>query len=250
MPPLTLHIAIAKELADRLRHPTLEADLGAYYLGSTAPDLRVLTRWERERTHFYDLDDFGEQSGTEAMFRAHPELARSAELNASTAAFLAGYISHLVADEIWIDDIYRPFFGERSALKDDVRAKVMDRVLQYEVDRREKEKTELMRHVRDELRATPLDVRIGFIDMPTLEKWRRISIDVVNHPPDWSRFPLIASRFLSQIGVNTPEELQEFMKQIPGLLTETMNHVGEERVQAFHDRTVRDSLETIREYLS
>ena len=45
MPPLALHMGIAKELADGLRHKSLEADLGAYYLGSTTPDIRVLTRW-------------------------------------------------------------------------------------------------------------------------------------------------------------------------------------------------------------
>ena len=250
MPPLALHMAIAKELADRLRHPALRADPGAYYLGSTAPDLRVITRWERERTHFFDLDNFDEQSGTDGLFQTYPELARPGRLNPSTVAFLAGYMSHLVMDEVWIGDVYRPFFGERSALKGDVRANVMDRVLQYEIDRRERVKTELMAHVREELLATALDIRVGFIDVPTLEQWRQISVDVASHPPDWDRFRLIAGRHLKEFGVGTPEAVQEFMKDVPELLAETMNHVSVDRVQAFLDRTVEDSLETIKEYLS
>lgn len=44
MPPLSLHMGVAKELADVLRYRSLEADPGAYYLGSTTPDIRVITR--------------------------------------------------------------------------------------------------------------------------------------------------------------------------------------------------------------
>ena len=250
MPPLALHMAMAKELFDRLRHRTLEADLGAYYLGSTAPDLRILTRWERERTHFFDLHKFDEQSGTEGLFETYPELAQPGRLNASTVAFLAGYMSHLVMDEAWIVDVYRPFFGERSPLKGDVRANVKDRVLQYEIDRRERAKTDLMAHIRAELLATTLDIHVGFIDIPTLQEWRRISVEVASHPPDWDRFRLIAGRHLKAYGVDTPEAVQDFMKNLPELLDETMSHVSADRVEAFLDRSLQESLETIKGYLS
>jgi hypothetical protein len=243
-------MATAKELADRLRHPVIEAHLGAYFLGSTAPDVHVITRWERERTHFFDLDNSGEQSGTDGLFEAYPELARPGRLNPSTVAFLAGYISHLAMDEVWIVDIYRPFFGERSALKGDVRANVMDRVLQYEIDRRERAKTELMAHVRDELLTTPLETYIGFIDRPTLERWRQISAEVASHPPDWDRFRMIAGRSLKAYGVATPEAVQEFMKNVPELLAEAIHRVSGDRVQAFLNRTIEDSLDAIKGYLS
>ena len=58
MPPLGLHTAVAKEVADRLRHRLLQDEAGSLYLGSTAPDIRIITRWERERTHFFDLSCF------------------------------------------------------------------------------------------------------------------------------------------------------------------------------------------------
>jgi hypothetical protein len=50
--------------------------------------------------------------------------------------------------------------------------------------------------------------------------------------------------------VDTPEAVQEFVESIPGLLAETIEYVGADRVQAFLDRTFRDSLEAIKGYLS
>ena len=250
MPPLALHMGVARELAVVLRHPALEADLGAYYLGSTTPDIRVITRWERERTHFFDLDRVEHQDGAEALFRVYPNLADAACLNPSTVAFVAGYLSHLVMDETWIEYIYRPFFGAGSPMGGDVRANVMDRVLQYELDRRERSKKEVMEHVRRELAATDLEVYVGFIDRDTLEQWRKVSLDVAGHEPDWQRFRLIAGRHLREFGVGTPEAIDEFMKDVPHLLDETVHHVGWDRIESFLHRSRTRSLEVIKEYVA
>src|SRR3972149_1087258 len=127
MPPLALHMTIAKGVADQLRTASLDDERGNLYVGSTAPDIRVLTRWERERTHFFDLANFDEQSGVAGFFGSYPTLAEASVLNAATASFVVGYLTHLVTDEMWIGRIYRPFFGERSALGGSLRANVMDR---------------------------------------------------------------------------------------------------------------------------
>jgi hypothetical protein len=250
MPPLALHMGIAKELADGLRHPALEADLGAYYLGSTAPDIHVLTRWERERTHFFDLNEFGHQDGVAALFSQHPELADRGRLNPSTGSFMAGYVSHLVMDEVWIEDIYRPFFGQRSPLGGDARANVLDRVLQYELDRRERTKREIMEHVRLELAASALEIYVGFIDAESLRRWRDISVEVAAHAPDWASFRYLAGRHLRAYGVGTPEALEEFIEGVPEMLSETVRLVGWDRVQAFLDRSRSDTLRAIKDYLS
>ena len=43
MPPLGLHMTVARELAAAIASSRIEADRGAYYLGATTPDIRVLT---------------------------------------------------------------------------------------------------------------------------------------------------------------------------------------------------------------
>ncbi|MFQ5473846.1 MAG: zinc dependent phospholipase C family protein, partial [Dehalococcoidia bacterium] len=135
MPALTVHTAVAKDVVDQIGVPILDKRRGSLYLGATAPDIRVLTRWERERTHFFDLNEFGKQNGVEGLFDSYPALADPSGLNEETSSFVAGYITHLVMDELWITSIYRPFFGKQSRLGGGVKANVMDRTLQFSMDR-------------------------------------------------------------------------------------------------------------------
>src|SRR3990172_9304140 len=208
MPPLGLHTVVAKQVADALRHRLLDEERGSLYLGSTAPDIRVITRWERERTHFFHLGNFDEQSGVAGLFDAYPRLARAPELGGKTAAFVAGYLTHLVMDETWINTVYRPFFGAGSPLGGDLRANIMDRAVQFSIDREKRSDRELMAHVLDEVARSDLELQIDFIDVDTLRHWQEIMLDVVNQPPDWERFSRIAGHHLREAGIETPEALQ------------------------------------------
>lgn len=249
MPPLGMHLLLARELARQIAHPVLADEPGAYYLGATTPDIRVLTRWERERTHFFDLNCFEEQSGVAAIFEAHPELASPEGLNPSTAAFLAGYISHLEMDEAWIIDVYRPCFGKDSALKDHVLANVLDRILQFELDRRGREERAPVQEIQRDLLASSVDVVIGFIDQDALRRWRDISAEVVAHAPDWDRFGVIASRHLRAYGVESEADLAHFLRNIPDLLDQAIRQVTPQRIEQFQERSRQRALAALREYL-
>lgn len=249
MPPLGLHTVIAKDVADRLRHGLLDEERGNLYLGSTAPDIRVITRWERGRTHFFDLSSFDEQSGVEGLFAAYPGLRAAGDLNASTVAFVAGYVTHLVMDELWINTIYRPFFGERSPMGGDVRANIMDRAIQFSLDRQKRIDRELMAHVLDAVARADLRLEIGFIDGDTLGRWKEVILDVVDHPPDWERFRFIASRHLREAGIETPEKFQEFVRSLPDLVDETLRYLSEERLAEFMERSLELGAGTVKEYL-
>jgi hypothetical protein len=243
-------MSLAKMLADALALADIEADRGAYYLGSTAPDIRAVTRWERDRTHFFDLDDFGEQDSVQALFEAHPGLAERAKVSAGTASFVAGYITHLVLDEGWISEVYRPLFGERSPLEGSERANVMDRIIQFEMDRRRREDRATIDAMRADIGASALEVTLGFIDIDTLRHWREVNLDFLKAPPTWDRFRNVASRHLKQYGVTEPEELERFMAEVPSLLQETVDHVGWERVQGYLDSSLARARELVRGYLT
>lgn len=249
MPPLGLHTVIAKEVGDRLRHRVLDAERGNLYLGSTAPDIRVITRWERGRTHFFDLHNFGEQNGTAGLFNAHPRLGQAGSLPPGTAAFVAGYVTHLVMDELWINTIYRPFFGQRSPLGGDLRANIMDRAIQFSLDREKRIDRELMAHVLTEVARSDLALEIEFIDGDTLRRWKELILDVVDHPPDWDRFRYIAGRHLREAGIETPEQFEEFVRSLPDLVDETLRYLTEKRLREFMDTAVRGSTEAVKEYL-
>ncbi len=249
MPPLALHTVIAKEVADCLRHRLLDEERGNLYLGSTAPDIRVITRWERERTHFFDLGNFDEQSGVAGFFQAYPRLARPATLNRPTTAFVVGYLTHLEMDETWINTVYRPFFGERSPLGGNLRANIMDRAMQFSLDREKRSDRALMGHVLAEVARCDLALEIDFIDGDTLRRWQEVMLDVVNHPPDWERFRYVAGRHLREAGIESPEAFQEFLRSLPDLVEETVRYLTPERVQDFARDSLKRSLGVAKEYL-
>ena len=250
MPPLGMHVALAKELASELGDRTPEAEPGAYYLGATSPDIRVITRWDREKTHFFDLGNLGEQCGAERIFREHPELASREEASPSTAAFLAGYISHLEMDETWITTIYRPCFGEGSPLKGDVLANLLDRVLQYELDRRGREDAAAIAEIRGDLLDSAIEVAVGFLDSETLGRWRDITAELLEREPTWDRFGVIASRHLRAYGVESEDDLAHFLHNIPDLLDQAIREVTPERLEAFQELSRQRALAAMQAYLS
>ncbi|UCH86303.1 MAG: hypothetical protein JSU97_07150 [Dehalococcoidia bacterium] len=249
MPALALHAAVASRIADQLRHRALDVDAGSLYLGATAPDIHILMGWERERTHFFDLREFGEQSAVAAMFKAHPALARPAELSPSTVAFVCGYISHLVMDEIWINDVYRPFFSRSSPMAGDNRANIMDRAVQYDLDRQARADRQAMSNIVKEIARPVQDLEVDFIDEGALGRWRELMVESLNHSPDWERFRYFGGRALKGLGVDTPAAIAEFVKTLPDLVAEATDYLSRERLDAFLERSLNEGREAIKEYL-
>jgi hypothetical protein len=250
VPHLAFHMSVARELANLMRNPIIDAGRGAFYLGSTGPDMRILSRAGRTSSHYFDLDRLERQSAIESFFEAHSDLQTPDALKGTTASFVAGYLTHLVIDEIWITDIYRPFFGPDSALGGDARANVLDRVLQYDMDLERRKDRPAMEDIREQLLTADVALDAGFIDEDVLARWREIVVDMVSRPADWERFAKTAGRFLAVAGVSAEEEIEEFMKTLPNLLEETKAHVGEERLAGFLVKANALTLKTLEDYLT
>ena len=95
-------LAALQHAPDALRD-ILHASRPAYYAGAIAPDARVRNEAAREATHFYHFRDpttWG--TATERLFQAYPWLADLASLSEAQAAFVAGYLTHLAADEVFV----------------------------------------------------------------------------------------------------------------------------------------------------
>jgi len=245
-----MHVTLARELAGQLNYDAARVESGAYYLGATTPDIRVLTKWDRWKTHFFDFDNFDHQSSVENLFLEYPDLATPEGKSKAAAAFLCGYISHLEIDEAWICDIYRPCFGERSPLKGDVLANLLDRVLQFELDRRNRGGAEIESELRDEIRTATVEEAIGFLDKDTLLEWREVSADVVSREASWDRFGVLASRHLRAYGVESENDIAHFLENIPDLLDQSIQAVTPERIEAFEERARKRALDAMRTYVS
>ncbi len=250
MPHLAFHMTVVRDLANSIRNPVIESQRGTFYLGSTSPDARILSRADRMSSHFFDLDLLFEQDAVGAFFEANAELRDPSSLNDATAAFVAGYLTHLVIDAAWIIEIYRPFFGPDSALGGDARANVLDRVLQYDMDLRCRRNRPVMNEIRDQLLMSDLSVHVGFLEGDILSRWRDVVVEMLSRPADWERFTKTASRFLTIAGVSTDDEVNDFLKTLPALLMETEAHVGDAQLKAFIDKASAHTLKTLEEYLS
>jgi hypothetical protein len=114
MPNAQTHLVSACDLIARPAvlnaFPALAEDIvqSAFLLGSISPDVRALSGHRREETHFFDIPLSDPEPADQHLFAAYPELADSAALPAEQAAFIAGYVTHLVMDETWLKIVVMP----------------------------------------------------------------------------------------------------------------------------------------------
>ena len=249
MPPICLHLGIARQAGLRPGFPIGESQLGYFYLGATAPDARLLTGASRSATHFFDLARDEPQSSVEAFFAAYPGL-RHGVAGDCTRAFVAGYISHLVTDEIWILDVYRPCFGRCSPLAESPEADMLDRALQYELDRRERADPSAMAAIRESIMQAEAFPEVDLLPTPAVEQWREFVAVATTRDPSWERFRLFAERFLIRTAKIDPEQLQIFLRELPAQLDRTLRLVTEQRVHGFRNKSIERTIEQTWEYMS
>ena len=250
MPPITLHMVLARRVATDLGQADLDAQLGPYLLGATSPDIRVLTRQDRFSTHFFNLNGPDHQDSVGAFFSQHGRFLEAEELNAETRAWVSGYLSHLVLDEQYITGVYRRFFAAHDALGGQMRANVMDRLLQFELDREHGNDLDLKAELCAALACTVENNEVaGFIEHETLERWRKVSLDVANRTMDWERMRSMISNHLRFSGLEEGETLSTFLDSLPARLDETIAHVTSAEVEGFVQRSTAAASVVVERYL-
>lgn len=251
MPPITLHMVLARQVAHDVGFEGYTTTPGAYLLGATSPDIRVLTRQDRLSTHFFDLNGDEHQDSVAAFFQAHGAFIDPSSLNDETRAWVCGYIGHLVLDAEYITGIYRRFFAHHDALGGAIRANVMDRLLQFDLDRAYGDEPELKQELCGALACTVEGIDVaGFIDHKTLERWRQVSADVANRNMDWDRMRSMISNHLRFSGLEEGETLTSFLDSLPELLDATIAHVTSDEVDGFVQRSTAAAADVVKRYLA
>lgn len=250
MPPITLHMVLARDLALGLARTDLDPASGHYLLGATTPDIRVITKQDRFSTHFFDLNVEDHQDSVGAFFRAHRQLVKPEDLNVETRSFVAGYVSHLVMDEQYITSIYRPYFAPHDALGGRLRANVMDRLLQFDLDRRYGNDPELKQRICGALAGTIGGIEAGFVDGATLERWREVTLDVAARNMDWDRMRSMIANHLRFAGLEEGESLASFLDSLPELLNETIAHITDARIDGFVQGATEAAAAAVERYLA
>ena len=250
MPNLPTHMLLASEVASRLPHPAIDSAMGTFLLGSTSPDIRIMTKWARDDTHFAPLSITEIGAGVQGMFRKHPALGASngGGVSDATRAFLAGYITHLVADEAWILEIYRTYFDGPGEPGDRIVGNIWDRALQLDMDMAAREQMGDTEGLRRALEGAEEGVAVGFIDPDTLARWREWVSEFTTWDYTWDRLRGAARRMYKD-SAEAADLVEEFLSCVPEGLERVHRLVPREKIADYRRTAVDESTRLVREYL-
>lgn len=248
MPNLPAHMALAHQALETLGHPSLGGYRGYFLLGSTAPDMRSMTKKRRADYHFAELSFQSVGDGVRGLFQAHPHLAAMSNGDGATRAFVAGYITHLVLDESWIVEMYRPYFGNPEVFGDCVYADVMDRALQLDLDRL------LQGTVATgfpQFGDVNEEIDVGFIPAETIADWHRWVLEFMGREFTWERLRFMARRVSSGDDEHPAHGVADaFLRDLPESLDRLYSYVPRAELSSFRRRAVSTMTNAIEEYLS
>ena len=254
MPNLPMHLYIARQVADELDWGYVHDYMGSCFLGSTAPDIRAMTKGRREDTHFAPLSLETVGTGARRMFDLHPELVDGNGHSPATRAFVLGYISHLTADEVWITTMYRPHFSRDCNLAgDEVEAQIWDRALQLDLDR---QVIPELHHFSCHQNGVDggivangeQDVTIPFLAAATLAEWRQWVTRFMGWDFDWERLKRALNR-MHRDDAAVQQCVDRFLTGMPATLEDVYAQVPREKLTAYREQAVQQSLQQVKEYL-
>jgi hypothetical protein len=238
------HIVTLPVLPERVR-ASLDRDdtvCGAFFLGHIAPDLQVVSRQPREATHFYSLPPTNRRPAYDRMLAAHPQLAALSSLPPAHAAFLVGYLSHLLLDEYWVREIFYPIFGPEQPWGDRRERLLLHNVLRAWLDRRDLSR--LRDGMGDLLRQAEPEHWLPFATDVDLRRWRDLVADQFAPGAAIRTVEIFANR------ARIPDD--EFLALLePSVMEERIfNRIPLAALDRFRERAINSTLDLTARYLN
>jgi hypothetical protein len=252
MPNAQTHLASVCDLLDRQEtrsaFPWLLRDetASAFLMGAISPDARIFSGQSREATHFFNIPAAAPRPDTlpqATMLAAWPELADPACLDRARAAFVAGYITHLLMDLVWVEQVvmhglFMPGLAWGPDHPNWWQYCLLMTYLEYQAAGR------LPAQVGHLLaQAVPCNW-LPFIGDQHLVAWRD---HVAGRIMDGST--LAISRMFARSNNMTPEELEAIVLSEDRMADEAFSLVPRRQVQAFEAETALRSAQAVADYL-
>ncbi len=252
MPNLPMHIHLAHQVAEQLDRGYVYDHMGSFYLGATSPDIRAMTKWPREQTHFAPLSVREVGTGARAMFRSYPELAADGEQSLATRTFLLGYVCHLAADEVWITTVYRPNFDTRSEetrlTEDQAQADIWDRAVQLDMDRLSLDDVQGPMNAGCAVSCGDAGVSVAFFEDGLLSQWKERVSSFVGREFDWSRLKFALNRMYRD-NDEVQQSVDRFLDRMPRSLEEVYEKIPEAKVENYRREAVAATIAQLRQFL-
>ena len=173
MPTPLVHLYVSQQILEQFDGPAvalLRRRVGDFMLGSIAPDAWSLGEMTRIEGHVLPIPPPRDVHGAAELLHQYPMLRDAGALRPAQAAFVAGYMTHLLLDEIWYHDLFDPYFL-RGSNEPPVRQRlVLHNVLRLAVE------DELEPHVApaciESLSVLQIAYALPPIPDPVLRTWR------------------------------------------------------------------------------
>jgi hypothetical protein len=215
---------------------------GPYLLGNTAGDVQVMTAQPRVETHFYRLADIGVRSAVDTLLAAHPDLADPGSLSPARAAFLTGYLVHLVWDEVWARDIFIPLYQNASHWNERRAYFLHHNALRLFLDRKAYAALQGCAPLVAALRGTVPCRFLPFATDRALIAWRDWLVEQLTDPATVQTSAVFAQRMQMPV-----EELEEVVRELQsGRYAKVPEWAS--AVERFEARALEESVETVLSY--
>ena len=241
------HISLAYEL---LEHSEVDPNIkdllnnhsSGFMFGNTAPDVQVISGATREDTHFFTIPPEGRVPAWQHMLAAHPGFVNDGQLTPDKAAFLAGYICHLQADEKWIIELFLPIFGPDAGWADFRQRLYLHNVLRAYMD--QQVIATMPAEAGAQLQASNPNNWLPFVEDRHLLEWQSYLAVQLRPGEDVKTAEVFAERLGLQI-----EEFTDMLNSESRMDKEIFIHLPRERIAEFRRTLVAENVQLINNYL-
>lgn len=246
MPTPATHLALAGDILRRsdlliTARRLLTREPGPFLLGHTAPDVKAVSGQRREECHFYTIPRTSDRPAYEALFDAYPSLAHIEALPLPQVAFVAGYIAHLLLDELWLDEIFQRYFlRDWGPLRERL---FLHNVLRTWIDRREQES--LDGTVTRTLREAEPDRWLPFVDDEHLHLWRDWLVDQLAPGRNMETAEVLARR----MGISAAE-VEAAARSGQQMEERIFRHIPRSALQAYRETGYEVSVGVVNSHVS
>ncbi|MFB0900718.1 MAG: zinc dependent phospholipase C family protein [Dehalococcoidia bacterium] len=245
MPGLCLHLSIGNSIINKTNHSAIKQSPGSFLLGTTAPDIRTITGQNRELTHFFNLAILEPQYPIINLNKQYPNILNILQSDSSASSFIAGYITHLISDQRYIELIYRKYFFSNDFINN-LKNNLYDRTLQYELDRIVRSDNQFYSKSIELINNDVHNYNLPFINDFELSEWNIIMQNIISQPASFDRYPRMMMSHLTKLGYAF-EHISEHLGNANKIIEESMNIVGNEFIKIFIDDTVDECIKLIEE---
>ena len=249
MPTPFYHIVLAEEIIDDMRlrqfvRNLLSNELSSFLFGSVAPDVQSISNYTREATHFFSIDNVKKNVAYQEMLAEHKNLSDGRRLSSQRAAFVAGYLAHLLLDQAWIMEVFNPVFSKTANWGEFRERLFLHNVLRTFLDQQDYNR--LSSDINKKFSSTMFSARwLPFVENTHFKRWHKFLSEQLADGSSPRTIEVFAARMGRQ-----PEDFEEILLSNDLMEERIFSRISRTSLEKFRQRVLDNSIVLINHYFS